>query len=303
MDISLLNLISTPMAVLNTLGLDLRVGLSSDDPMARRFLSESYDAYLSVFSPEGTLVEREYLGQIPPESRKLFDVSSISRKYVTGMDHMCVVHRVPSRIMSQVSAVEEIIQMDEEPDYSFFRSMIEYSYPQGGNGSVIYETPPGLNASPTSNTLTFSCQLVLSEVLSTYLVMINHSVNPEYSRIANYDFGIYSLDGERVLQDRVAVGPFGIKVVDLKEVISSSEIQRAKDANDGISAFTLYGYSDDAALIYLVVNAASSLGSVAVEHTHPPQTYLFPYNAADQRSIKTNAIAGWKTIFSKKGNP
>ena len=303
MDISLLNLISTPIAVLNTLGLDLKVGLSSDDPMAQRYLSESYEGYLSIYSPEGTLADRVHLGQIPPESRRLFDVSSISRQYVTGIDHMCVVHRVPSRIMSQVSAVEEIIQMDEEPDYSFFRSMVEYSYPQGGNGSVIYETPPGLNASPTSNTLTFSCQLVLSEVLNTYLVMINHSVNPEYSRIANYDFGIYSLDGEKIVQDRVTVGPFGIKVVDLRKVIPASEIQRAKDANDGISAFTLYGFSDDAALIYLVVNAARSLGSVAVEHTHPPQTYLFPYNAADQRATKTNAIAGWKTIFSKSRNP
>lgn len=302
MDISLLNLISTPMAVLNTLGLDLKVGLSSDDPMTQRFLSESYEAYLSIYSPEGTIVDRVHLGQIPSESRKLFDVSSISRQYFTGVDHMCVVHRVPSSIMSQVSAVEEVIQMDEEPDYSFFRSMIEYSYPQGGNGSVIYETPPGLNASPSSNTLTFSCQLVSSEVLSTYLVMINHSMNPEYARIANYDFGVYSLEGERVVQDRVAVGPFGIKIVDLKEVIPSPEIQLAKDANDGISAFTLYGYSDDAALINLVVNAAPSLGSVAVEHTHPPQTYLFPYNAADQRSTKGNAIAGWKTIFSGSRN-
>jgi hypothetical protein len=299
MDVSLLNLISTPMAVLNTLGLDLKVGLSSDDPMAQRYLSASYEAYLSIYSPEGTLADRVHLGQIPAESRRLFDVSSISRQYVTGLDHLCVVHRVPSSIMSQVSAVEETIEMDEEPDYSFFRSMIEYSYPQGGNGSVIYETPPGLNAGSTSNTLTFSCQLVLSEVLSTYLVLINHSVNPEYSRIANYDFGIYSLAGERVVQDRVSVGPFGIRAIDLKEVIPAFEIDRAKDANDGISAFTLYGYSDDAALIYLIVNAAPSLGSVAVEHTHPPQTYLFPYNAADQRSIKTNAIAGWKSIFSK----
>jgi len=201
--------------------------------------------------------------------------------------------------MSQVSAVEEIVQMDQEPDYSFFRSVIEYSYPQGGNGSVIYETPPGLNANSTSNTLTFSCQLVLSEVLNTYLVMINHSVNPDYSGIANYNYGIYSLSGEQVVQDRVSIGPFGIRVVNLKDVIPAAELERAKDHQDGISAFTVYGYSDDAALIYLILNAAPTLGSVAVEHTHPPQTYLFPYEAVDQRSMKTNAIAGWKSIFSK----
>ena len=53
MRISPLNLISTPMAVLNTVGVDLRVGLSSEDPMVGRNPSEPYEAYLSIYSPEG----------------------------------------------------------------------------------------------------------------------------------------------------------------------------------------------------------------------------------------------------------
>ena len=62
MRISPLNLISTPIAVLNSVGLNLRVGLSSEDPMVGRNPSETYAAYLSVYSPGGVLLERQHLG-------------------------------------------------------------------------------------------------------------------------------------------------------------------------------------------------------------------------------------------------
>ena len=297
MQISLLNLISTPIAVLNNLGLNLRVGLSSEDPMVGRRPSEPYEVYLSVFSPEGPLLERKPLGQIPPERRKMFDVTSITRQIVPDLDHLVVVHRVPTRLMSQVSSVEQQLEIPEEPDYSFYRSMVEYSYPGGGNGSVIYETPPRLNAGPTSNTLTFTSKLVLTEEQNSYLVLINHSMNPDYSRMANYRYAVYSLSGEQVMSDRTPVGPFGVKVIDMKSVIPSEQIEQARDPQDGLSAFTMMGYSDDAALVSLVVNAAPNLGAVAVEHTHPPQTYLFPYYLKDQSKIKTEAISGWNSIL------
>ena len=158
---SLLNLISTPVPVLNALGLNLRVGLSSEDPMVGRHPSEPYEAYLSVYSPEGLLLERVHLGQIPANRRRFFDISVITRRLVPDLDHLTVVHRIPSRMSPESSDLEDEIEMSVEPDYSLFRSLIEYSYPEGGNGSVIYETPPRLNAGTSghrsSNTLTFTC--------------------------------------------------------------------------------------------------------------------------------------------------
>ena len=60
MHISPLNLISTPLALLNSLGLDLRVGLSSEDPMVGRHPTEAYEAYLTTYSPEGLLMDRRH---------------------------------------------------------------------------------------------------------------------------------------------------------------------------------------------------------------------------------------------------
>ena len=73
---------------------------------------------------------------------------------------------------------------------------------------------------------------------------------------------------------------------------------REQDPEDGVSAFTLIGYSEDASIISLLVNTAPALGGVAVEHTHPPQTYLFPYDPSEQRRVKTAARAEWRSILS-----
>ena len=299
----LLNLISTPVPVLNSLGLDLRVGLSSEDPTTLNHPTEPYAAFLTTYSPEGVLVQRTHLGEIPPNRRKLYDISAIVRDTVPGkVDHLAVVHRVPTRLLSQVESVESEIDLPEDLHYPMFRSMVEYSYPNGGNGSVIYETPPGLNAVPgskSSNSLVFTCQVVLSEVLSTYMVLIHYSVEPSYSTMADFGFAMFSLSGEQVVSEHVTVGPFSVKILDMARIIPASVLERERDPQDGQSAFTITGYSKGAALIPLVINAAPELGSVSVEHTHPPQTYLFPPQANLRRKIKADAENEWDTILAK----
>ena len=302
MRVSPLDLISTPIPVLNSLGLRVRVGLSSEDPMVVRHASEPYHAYLTIYSPEGMLLERTHLGEILPHRRRMFDISAITRKQVPGLDHLAVVHRVPSRLLSDVSSVEDEIELPEEPDYSMFRSLLEYSYPEGGNGSVIYETPPRLNAGTSghksSNTLTFTCQTVLSERVNTYVIIIHYSVNPSYSRIGTYEFALHSLSGDRVFSDSVDVGPFAVRVMDMAQMVPRDVVEAAKDPEDGLATFGFVGCSEDAAMMVMLVNAAPSLGAVAVEHTHPPQTYLLPLDVSYQRKAKTQAQSMWKSIFS-----
>jgi hypothetical protein len=183
---SLLNLISAPIPVLNTIGLDLRVGLSSEDPTTLNHGTEAYAAFLSVYSPEGLLLERSQIGEIQPRRREMFDLSSITRQLVPNQDHLAAIHRVPLRLLSQVHDVESPINLPKNLHYPFSRSMVEYSYPQGGNGSVIYETPPGLNGvdrpEKSSNTLIFTCQIVLSQVLDCYMVLMHYSVDPSYAK-------------------------------------------------------------------------------------------------------------------------
>ena len=299
---SLLNLISTPVPVLNSIGLNLRVGLSSDDPTTLNYPSEEYTAYLSVYSPEGLLLKRTSLGEIPPSRRRYFDVSGITRKSIPDLDHLVVVHRIPTRLLERVSNVEDEIELDPEPSYRMFRSLVEYSYPQGGNGSVIYETPPRLNATTsghrTSNTLTFTCQTVLSPTLNTYVIILHYSVSPAYSRIANYHFALHSTSGDRVFSDSVSVAPFSIRVLDLASIIPAEVVAKERDPQDGLCALTFVGYSEDASLPVVVVNAAPSLGAVSVEHTHPAQSYIYPWDVSYQRQAKNEAQSAWRSILA-----
>ena len=123
--------------------------------------------------------------------------------------------------------------------------MVESSFPEGGNGSVIYETTPKLNVAlaqgRSSNTLTFTCQTVLSDVLNTYVILIHYSMNPSYSQIASYHFALHSQSGERVVADRVEIGPFSIKVLDMSQIIPKDAVADQRDARDGVSSFTFVG--------------------------------------------------------------
>jgi hypothetical protein len=302
MKISPLNLISTPMPVLSSLDLQLRVGLSSEDPMVGRHPTEPYEVFLSVYAPEGILLERSHLGQVPPSRRRFFDISETTGRLVSSVDHLAVVHRIPSRLIAQGANLEDEIEFEKEPDYSFFRSVVEYSYREGGDGGVIFETTPNLNsAAPgarSSNTITFTCQTVLSDVLNTQIVIIHYSVNPAYSKIATYNYALHSQSGELVASGRVEIAPFSVKRLDLAQVIPQKVVSQNKDAKDGTSAFNFVGYSEDAAFPVLVVNTAPSLGAVSVEHTHPPQTYLMPWNSSYQREAKTSAQRSWQSILS-----
>ena len=179
-----------------------------------------------------------------------------------------------------------------------FRSTVEYSYPGAGNGSVIYETTPRLNdGQRSSNSFTFTCQTVLSESVNTHVILINSSMNPAYSTIANFTYGLHSSSGELVWTDNVSLGPFGVRILDLASVMPAQVVSREQDPEDGVAAFSFIGYSEEAAVTVLLVNAAPSLGAVAVEHTHPPQAYLFPLGAEYKRTAKEDARQAWKSIL------
>ena len=305
--IHLLNLISTPIPVLNSLGLELSVGLSSDDPIAGRRPSEPYMAYLSLYSPEGKWLERRTLGEIPPSRRRLFGLSAITRQCVPTGDHLAVVHRVPTRMVNQVQSLDEPLEMERAPDYSMWRSLIQYSYPSRGNGSVIYETPPRLNVrkagAPPSTTLTFSSKMVFSSEVKTYVVPIHYSMDPGYSSACRYHYLIFDPEGRQVLNRTVILPAFTVQALDLPRELSAETIRQATDPKDGLATFTFVAYSNEAALAPLILNIAPNLGGVSVEHTHPAQAFLMPFDDKDKNRMKGAAIAAWqdKTAGGGKG--
>ena len=302
MQVQLLNLISTPVPVLNSLGLELSVGLSSEDP-TRQYPSEAYLAYLTVYSPEGEMLERCLLGEVPPRRRRQFALSAITRKLVPSGDHLVVVHRVPARLAAQVQSIEDPLEMDSQPSYPMWRSLIQYAYPGKGNGSVIYETPPRLNVrrpgAPPSTTLTFTSKIVFSSQVSTVVVPIHYSMDPGYSATCRYHYLLFDRDGREVLSRTVILPAFSVKVLDLQRELPESLIREVADSTDELTAFTFVAYSEDAALAPLILNLAPTLGGVSVEHTHPAQSFLLPCDDKDKGRMKSAAISAWRTWGSR----
>ena len=299
---SLLNLISTPVAVFPRLGLRVGIGLSSEDPIVGRHASEPYEAFLSVYAPDGRFATRLELGRIEPRRRRFVDVSSLMERFGFDDDHLVVAHRVPSSLVARFGGADRSVLLTEPPDYELFRSYIQYSYPDGhgAHGSVIYEVPLRFNESlpgkrpPT--VLTFTTKIVLSAAVTTSVLLINYSTDPSYATSADYRFTVHANDGTQRAAGRQVVGPFRIGVIDMSDVVSKADVSRDTDAQDGLSHFCFYGICENASLAVLVLNLAPALGGVSVEHTHPTQAYVLASPATKQQ-IKANAIEGWRGLL------
>lgn len=303
MQVQLLNLISTPVPVLNSLGLELSVGLSSEDPAMGQSPSETYRAYLTVYSPKGEMLERSLLGEVPPRRRRQFSLSAITRKLVSSGDHLVVVHRVPARLAAQVQSIEDPLEMDSQPNYPMWRSLIQYAYPGKGNGSVIYETPPRLNVrrpgAPPSTTLTFTSKIVFSSQVNTVVVPIHYSMDPGYSAICRYHYLLFDQEGHEVLSRTVTLPAFSVRALDLFRELPEALIRKVTDSTDQLAVFTFVAYSEDAALAPLILNLAPALGGVSVEHTHPAQSFLLPCDDKDKGRMKSAAISAWRNRRSR----
>ena len=82
-------------------------------------------------------------------------------------------------------------------------------------------------------------------------------------------------------------------------MLPGEELHRSTDREDGLATFTFLGFSDQASIMSLVINASQQLGAISVEHTHPAQEYLLPRDPTDRRKIKSNAIKHWKGMLGR----
>jgi hypothetical protein len=301
---ALLNLISTPIPVVNGLGLDVAVGLSSEDPIGNRRASETFAAYLSIYGPDGRFAERVHLGEIPPARRQLFDVTAITRSRFPGADHLVVAHRIPRRLLAGHRPEDVVELAAEDGDFAMYRSLVQFSYPGRANGSVIYETPPNFNAprpgrAPAS-TLTFTSKVVVGAGVTTAIVLMNYSVDPAYATTADYSFAFLGPDGSRVVTGTVAVPPFTARILDASATIPAAAAAAWCDARDGLGWFTYVGLCRNTAVIPLILTLSPDRGAVAVEHTHPAQAYTLPARAEDKHKVKSRALGLWAALLAEE---
>ena len=309
MAVAPMNLIATAVPVLNTLGLRVRVGLSSDDPIVhRRQPPQAYRAHAAFYRPDGRLLERLDLGVIPPRRRRMIDVSELAGRYGLTEDHLVTVHRMPEPSAAPRSGWRLLGDRVRAYDYSFYRTYIEYAWRDrpSGNGSVVYEIPPAMNerreGQRPSTTLSFTTKIWLSERARTYVALINCSTDPGYALTSTYGYGFHAPDGSTVAAGRVQIPPFGVRVLDAHALIPADERRRLTDPADGAAICSFVGYCLGAGTVVVVLNLDRDGGGVSVEHTHPAQAYLMPGSLENparlSARIKAEAAAAWHARLS-----
>ena len=268
-----LYLITTPVAVLPSLGLDVSVGVSGDDPMADRAHTDSYELTCSLYKSDGSFVGRPCLGtgRIEAGERQLHSLSDLSRKLKIEGDHLAVVHRIPRDYTTP-------------RDYNLFRACVQYQRSGSANyGRVIYESPPSLNVAKLgkrpSSTLTHTNTIMGGKDYTNYLVLLHYSMDAAYKETANYHYAVFDQHGERIDKRTVEIGPFQVRAVALPE---------------WTNLCTLVGWCDSAALVVLVLTLHHPTNSITVEHTSPAQSQTMCNQDWQRNEMKKSALESWE---------
>lgn len=270
------HLISTPVPLLPSLGLRVKVGLSGEDPGGLRHAGLDFAVWLTLYSPQGALIKRWKAAELSAGERLLLDLSAATAEYSFNEPHLAVVHRVPEGLADNI-----------EPDFDMFRTMVQLERPGRGSGSVIYETPPHFNAkSGKGSFFSFTNQVVTGPKAATYLALLHYSVNPAYAETAKSRVILYEPGGAKAAVHDGTVPPFSVGLTNLSALGAGGE---------GLRQRSLVVCSPNASLIPLFINLDDNLGGVSVEHTHPPFTYLgMPAEAAGR--VRREAIAHYLAV-------
>src|SRR5690606_38315735 len=121
--------------------------------------------------------ERRELESMGPGERRLVDLSTLLRPIFGDENVLAVVHRVPASLCPEGQDPAACPLPPAHSDYDLFRTMVEYAFPSGGRGGVIYETPPRFNdlrgRARQISTLVFSSKLAVGAHNDTVICLIN----------------------------------------------------------------------------------------------------------------------------------
>lgn len=280
--VAALDLISAPVPLLHTTDVTTQVGLSGDDPLARGRVEDRFRVLVSFYDAAGGLEERRELEPIGPGERRFEDLSAMAPPACRDADVLAVVHRIPMSVLPSGDPTTDVAASPGE--YELYRTMLQVTR-HGGSGSVIYETPPGLNAGRRSDALMFTSMGVTGPANDTEICVLHHSVDPGYDRTAAVELRVFDPAGREVADGRLELGPFRVARASVADLVGG----RADD----VRTWSVVAWSADAALIFLALQRNDACGSIAVEHTHPPQAYLLPAEMPRRSSLKSAAIAAW----------
>jgi len=272
-----LNISSTPVAILSSLGLKTSVGISSDDPKKERNLSLEFYIVLSLYN-NSKLVSRKIIDTLKPNSHKFYYIDEeIMKLNLKSKPDFCVLHRVPTTLMSLMK-IPDFIELDEHPDFDMYRMVVQYTSKKNSMGSVIYETPPNFNQNK-GDFLSFSNKIYLTNDVKNNLIFINYSTNRTFDSTANVSISIYNSSGLKLKTEDIKIKPFSFGSLNINNLKLKTK--------ERLLTFT--AIADNLSLIPLSLINCISNGGISIEHSHPPQAYIMaPWHI--KTSIKKTAI-------------
>jgi hypothetical protein len=262
-DLGPLHLASTPIAIMAKYGLATYAGLSGDDPAHTRNRDVSFSVVLSAFAGSKLLGRRE-LRTLGPHEHVFISLDQQLEEFGWRETSLCILHRVPSQYIAD-GRIRRGEVPGRKPDYSMYRTVVQYGTPNGGMGGLVYETPPNLNVTGRKPCfLSFTNKVYLSEGVDNFLVFLNYSVSADYSQETEARLAFHGTDGRKVAAASLKVPPYDFACLRVNDVVTSA-------SDPGF--FSVSASSVTSSLIPLSILVNQRNGGVSVEHAHPPQEY------------------------------
>ena len=279
---SLMNLSSTPIAVLAHLGLKTYAGISGDDPSGIRNIGQEFQLLISVYH-ESKLHCIANLGLIGLGKREFICIDEVLKElnFESFTPTLVVIHRIPTQYFKngKLATVDKGIKLD---DYYMYRIVVQYENDNKGMASVTYETPPRMNIKNNGEAsfLSFSNMLFRQNLSDNYLIFINYSMNFKYDKSCTLYVNLYDEKGIAFKSFEKLIEPFSSSTLNISEWIHN---------NHESQGFSYVAASQDAILLPLALILNRGNGGISLEHTHPPQEYLYTsWNVSNE--IKSRAV-------------
>ena len=276
---SILHLASTPIAIMAKQGLRTFAGVTGDDPSNTRNAGTSFVVLVSFFA-ESNLLGRIIVATVGPCEHYFIDIDQeVAENGWQDIASFCVVHRIPSQYISEDRIVNMPVMHSHE-DFSMYRTVVQYAVDSGSMGSVTYETPPNFNrVGGNPSFLSFSNKIYIHPDCDSYLIFLNYSVSPNYTKSADVNIEFYNTTGVCMGRHLISVPALDFSCIRMCDLLPKSSGPFLSFA--AVSAGT--------ALLPISIVVNRCLGGVSVEHSHPPQGYLLADWPIVNR-IKTEAV-------------
>ncbi len=258
---------------LQSQGFGTRVSLSNKSHN-KGALATNYRVDLTVYSPDGaSSTYREGVAQLSTDAAVRLDCAQWQTH--PGQDQVMIFHLMPTRLLPAASAAGEV-DLDRSEIWSLFTAQdhyVEYYRPDGFSSGVLYQSGAFnyRKFSREETTVIQAPKVFLSSALDTVLSILHTSFEPGHRQDAVLRCTLLDEQAKPVARLTSRIKPFTAQSISMKEMLIAGG--GALPPADDTRAYTLLGLCENAALLPLILNVDTVMGTLAVEHSLPPMYY------------------------------